>query len=53
MYILIQDILIKKTIQELELCQMKVKDDGIITSHNYWLAIINEGLAYGLVPAVN
>ena len=43
----------KQTVEELELCRMKVKDDGIIAGHDYCQGNINEALAYGVVQAVN
>ena len=43
----------KQTVEELELCRMKVKDGGIIAGHDYCQGNINDALAYGVVQAVN
>ncbi len=43
----------KQTVEELELCRMKVKDGGIIAGHDYCQGNITEALAYGVVQAVN
>ena len=43
----------KQTVKELELCRLKVKEDGIIAGHDYSQGNINIALAYGVVQAVN
>ncbi len=41
------------TFAELELCRLKVKDDGIIAGHDYAAGNVERGLRYGVVEAVN
>jgi len=41
------------TLAELELCRLKVKDDGLIAGHDYAAGNIESGLRYGVVEAVN
>ena len=41
------------TLAELELCLLKVKDDGIIAGHDYAAGNVERGLRYGVVEAVN
>jgi hypothetical protein len=43
----------QQTLKELELCQLKVKNNGIIAGHDYCQGNINKGLPYGVVQAVN
>ncbi|MEE9379537.1 MAG: class I SAM-dependent methyltransferase [Candidatus Lokiarchaeia archaeon] len=43
----------QQTVKELELCRLKVKDDGIIAGHDYCQGNINKAIAYGVVQAVN
>lgn len=42
-----------QTIQELNICRLKVKNNGIIAGHDYSKGNINKGLPYGVVLAVN
>ncbi|MFX1478911.1 MAG: class I SAM-dependent methyltransferase [Promethearchaeota archaeon] len=42
-----------QTLKELELCRLKVKDNGIIAGHDYCQGNINKALPYGVVQAVN
>ena len=42
-----------QTMEELELCRIKVKNGGIIAGHDYCQGSINDVLAYGVVQAVN
>lgn len=42
-----------QTLKELELCRLKVKDNGIIAGHDYCQGNINRALPYGVVQAVN
>ncbi len=42
-----------QTLKELEICKLKVKDEGIIAGHDYCRGEINQSLTYGVVQAVN
>ena len=42
-----------QTIKELNICRLKVKNNGIIAGHDYSKGNINKGLPYGVVLAVN
>ena len=42
-----------QTIKELNICRLKVKNNGIIAGHDYSKGNIKKGLPYGVVLAVN
>ena len=42
-----------QTLQELELCRLKVKQGGVIAGHDYCQGNINKAIPYGIVLAVN
>lgn len=39
--------------KELNICQLKIKENGIIAGHDYSKGNINKGMPYGVVLAVN
>lgn len=41
------------TLEELELCRRKVKEDGLIAGHDYTAGNVSSALRYGVVEAVN
>ena len=41
------------TLEELEVCRRKVKDDGLIAGHDYTAGNVDSRLRYGVVEAVN
>ena len=42
-----------QTIKELNICRLKIKNNGIIAGHDYSKGNIKKGLPYGVVLAVN
>lgn len=43
----------RDTLEELELCRLKVKDGGLIAGHDYAAGNVDRGIRYGVVEAVN
>jgi hypothetical protein len=43
----------RETLEELELCRLKVKDGGLIAGHDYTAGNVARAVRYGVVEAVN
>lgn len=43
----------RDTLEELEMCRLKVKDGGLIAGHDYAAGNVDRAIRYGVVEAVN